>query len=408
MRTKALPILLLAATICRGDDFSITHIGSGSITWDDPHGNGVYTVQWASNLGDPEWSSDWMSLQQIAATGGQITASIPMFFRVVHYPAVTNDMVLVPGGGQPLGPTHSFYMARYEVTVSQYCEFLNNAEQNPSNGRGSNMYFVSNGDVRTAESGSYLFDISDSYLIYDKDAPLGQRYSIFPPGNSDHPITGVSWYGAVKYCNWLTIEDGLGEAERCYSEGISGQNWHPVNLTDAEWQLGFEIAQRLTWINDYAGYRLPMVFSEEAGYFDEFYKAAAWNGTSNTKYCYGRETMTPSDCNYRDSGDPYEIYSIQTTPIGMYDGGTHGGFVTSSNQNQYGIFDLSGNVSEWGTGDGYGAFDFPWSGGSWNQSDSGFNGTYYYHEARWSSSGKADGGGDTYNWMGLRVVRSAP
>ena len=326
---------------------------NGAITWSDPYSNGHFRVQWCASRLSTNWHDDWSSLSQIRSTGGTVTAEIPMFFRVAYFPAtiITDSMpfVLVPGGGQPGGPTYDFYMGKYEVTVEQFITFLNDAQAHAGDARGTNMFFFGNGDVYMDVSRSQnevLFDISNSYLVYSTNVALGARYSTFPD-RVLHPITGVSWYGAIKFCNWLTIHGGRGESQRCFSEGTSPGNWHPANITDAFWADGHDNSERFDWLR-YQGFRLPMDdYASGPSYFNEVYKASAWSGTENVIYAFGRNSITAQDANYSGSLDPFEVYTIKTTPVGYYDGSNHGGaFQTTANSNPYGIHDLCGNVSE--------------------------------------------------------------
>jgi formylglycine-generating enzyme required for sulfatase activity len=52
-----------------------------------------------------------------------------------------------PATQRPSGPEYTFNMGRFEVTVSQYIAFLNDAEGNQDNERGANLAFRSWGDV---------------------------------------------------------------------------------------------------------------------------------------------------------------------------------------------------------------------------------------------------------------------
>lgn len=361
-------ILMMSIKASLADDLFIAQFENGVISWEDNASNGTYRVEWCSSPTNGRWIQDWSSQMQIAATGGILSVEIPLFFRIVHSPRRVGEMVLVAGGGQPQGPQYNFYMSKYETRNEEFAEFLNNAQSNTNNVRGTNMYFSSGGNVYMDQSQSVielLFNISKSRLQYNPLNPIGSRYSVYPD-YIGHPIVGVSWYGAMKYCNWLTIANGRGEEQRCYKEGMSPTNWHPAHLTWAQFNNNFEDSERLAWVNTFSGYRLPMDNqSATANYYNEYFKAAAWTGTSNTLYSFGRSTCNGQDANYRSSADPFDAYIIATTPCGYYDGSNHGGtFQTRSNANFYGIYDLSGNASEWVTEkpDSYSRY----RGGSWN------------------------------------------
>jgi formylglycine-generating enzyme required for sulfatase activity len=311
------------------------------------------------------------------------------------------ETVTVPASdAQPGGPVYDYEIAVAEVTNDQYAAFLNDAElhneaQNPGfgNERGANLKFrlppfggdvgLIVGDGSDVDS---VFDLSRSLLTYDDALPVGQRFGV-TPGKEDHPIVGASWIGAVKYSNWLTIDQGLGIDARCYAEGESELDWFP-------WTIGDEIggtqqatnamrdlteAERLEWVTEFRGFRLPM---DQGGTavgavnavprpYNEWYKAAAWDPDApdfprdvfpgfpfeehtvpidHWTHSFGRDPLTNADANYRNSGDPFDDPDpavIATTPVGYYDGTDHGGvFPTTTNNNRYGIDDMSGNVWE--------------------------------------------------------------
>jgi formylglycine-generating enzyme required for sulfatase activity len=347
-----LAMTVVLANLTYANDFKIVSFStSGELAWQDTNSNGTYTVQWTPSLQDNKWRSDWSGLTQIAATGGIITAKVPMFYRILYRPRLIDELVLISGGGQSLGPSYDFYMAKYEVRNEEFAQFLNDAQMNPTTTRGTNTYYAVNGKVYCnigLSSSTLLFDTSVSKILYNPAAAIGSRYTVHPQ-YLGHPIVGVSWFGCVKYCNWLTISSGRGEEQRCYSEGANYADWRPVHLTSAQWTDGFDFFERQSWVLNYKGFRLPQWDSiDTASDYSEWYKAAAWCGTSNVLYGFGRSSYVGKDANYPSSGDPYETSAIGTTPVGYYNGSVQDGtYQTASNGNYYGIYDLTGNVWEW-------------------------------------------------------------
>jgi len=127
-----------------------------------------------------------------------------------------------------------------------------------------------------------------------------REYKLFKPGHKgrwseqpDYPVETVSWHDAVEYCNWLSDKEGL---KRCYSG--SGDN------TVCDFTKN--------------GYRLPTEAEWEyacrAGTTTEYY----WGNRMNDDYCWY----------YNNSGN-------QIHPVGQ------------KKPNQFGLYDMSGNVREW-------------------------------------------------------------
>jgi len=140
-------------------------------------------------------------------------------------------MVSIPEGTFQMGstlnsneqPLHnitlsSFYIGKYEVTNTDYCEFLN-----------------SQGN-QTEGGGIWINLTGDAYQGITGNGP----YSVIA-GYENRPVVYVSWYGAIAYCNWLSTRHGL---TSCYgpinNRGNDPSVWRTKNgyrlPTEAEWE----------------------------------------------------------------------------------------------------------------------------------------------------------------------------
>jgi len=312
-----------------------------------------------------------------AADGSGVDRTVRLTLAGPHFDV---DLSTVSGSvPQPGGPTYTFYMGRSDVTNADFVTFLNDALARPDRPRGEHLYFdTSTGDVfvntgTVGESGSGpdgrnvpIFSPSAAGQIEFAD---GTYHVVTTPLDfSTHPVTGASWYGAVKYCNWFTLDQGLPASQRCYIEDAAANvaAWRPTTITQTDW-AGRDLidSERANLVSSCRGFRLPM----DDGYnnatasldapddFNEWYKAAAWNAATgrNTLYGFGRDTITGPDANFRCNGDPFEDPADcnlgGSTPVGYFDGSTRaagtGAFVTSRNNNTFTLFDMTGNVHQW-------------------------------------------------------------
>jgi formylglycine-generating enzyme required for sulfatase activity len=139
--------------------------------------------------------------------------------------------VVLGADAQTGGLVYDFRIGWYEILNDQIVEFLNDALANRENGRGQYMYFdvdsgnvyinvFAIGTVGTDGSGTLLFSV----VIGGRISYADNAYRLVNPAYAAHPVVGVSWYGATKFCNWLTLQRGMPPSERVYAEGPSASN----------------------------------------------------------------------------------------------------------------------------------------------------------------------------------------
>jgi formylglycine-generating enzyme required for sulfatase activity len=121
--------------------------------------------------------------------------------------------------------------------------------------------------------------------------------------NDNHPVVLVSWYDAIWYCNWLSIQE---ELQPVYT--INGRN---VNFN-----------------RNASGYRLPT---------EAEWEYACRAGTT-TPFNTGNNILT-AQANY-NGNSPYNNSSAgenrqKTSPVGSF------------SPNSWGLYDMHGNVDEW-------------------------------------------------------------
>ena len=149
------------------------------------------------------------------------------------------------------------------------------------------------------------------------DAP-DRGSSSTDPRNEQLPRTRVSWYEAAQYCNWLTRRElGVTEAagQLCYLPNAAGKFADGVQI-DADFLTR-------------TGYRLPT--SDEWQFACDAVMATAAGKAPDvsTPYFFGQSEILL---------DNYAIYSKDGWDLGE---------VGSKKPNDFGLFDVHGNVWEW-------------------------------------------------------------
>lgn len=128
-------------------------------------------------------------------------------------------------------------------------------------------------------------------------------------GRGKRPVINVSWFDAVEYCNWLSEKQNLTKAYN-----ING------NKVAVDWTAN--------------GYRLPTEAEWEYAARSGG-KKEKWAGTSIESTLYLFANFCDKNCGYNwkivSQNDGY----VSTAPVGGFQ------------SNGVGLYDMSGNVSEW-------------------------------------------------------------
>jgi formylglycine-generating enzyme required for sulfatase activity len=271
---------------------------------------------------------------------------------------------------------YSFEIMKYEVTNVQYASFLIEAKANGYlvdctvqwfNPSGTCVYYPGETHIQYWQNTPHTMGAGDQYHSRMSDQSGDGASSdiywngttfIIEEGYGDHPVSGLSYYGAWAFANYYGLR--LPNKDE-WIKAARGMN---------------------TWAWAYG----PNAEANRANFRGDFYDY----GTSGNN-----EVLDPWDI---DNG----IYSsgLETTPVGFYNGEENQwGYVTVDSPSPYGTYDQSGNVSEYTATRGDNA-NFIIKGGSINHSHTDAWGSI--HSSR-QISGYASG---APNYGGFRCVRT--
>ncbi|MCB1736125.1 MAG: SUMF1/EgtB/PvdO family nonheme iron enzyme [Gammaproteobacteria bacterium] len=186
---------------------------------------------------------------------------------------------------------------------------------------------------RRANESERLVALTRPYFLSEKEVTNAQ-YQAFKPGHDsgfaegqtlnrpEQPVVDVSWDDAARYCNWLSVKDGL-----------------PPAYVEAKGKL-----VPVTPMN--TGYRLP----SEAEWA---YAARVAGRPTPVRYAWGEGFPPPANAgNWADK----RIDDVFAVTVPNYDDGFRvSAPVGSFAPNPAGLYDMGGNVAEW-TGDWYAVY----------------------------------------------------
>lgn len=191
--------------------------------------------------------------------------------------------------------TKNFYMQKYQVTNEQYAAFLNEVGIG-NNGQGKISYTDNNGIKQTNKT--QVFISSHNWGVTHNGTVW-----VAQSGYEKHPVINVTWYGATAFASW-----------------IGGRL-----PTEAQWEYACrgDYMNKATEINT-----LPFGIGDGTKLV---------GGMSNFYVWYSYDINTSSVGGIEDAAGHTSYYKNGTTPVVYY----------STSFNNYGLYDMHGNVWEW-------------------------------------------------------------
>jgi formylglycine-generating enzyme len=227
---------------------------------------------------------------------------------------------------------YHYQISAHETSINQYAEFLNaKAASDPYELYSTEMgIHASAGIVRSGQPGSYTYTVKD--------------------GAGNRPIAFVNWYDSIRFANWMNNGKGNGDTETG-SYTLLGNTPIPSNGATIRRNAGGKVF-------------LPM---DNEWYKAAYHQPAAAGGDPSNYWDYPTRTnIAPSSAAPPgDDSNVANIFVLESDGEETRNGGyaltqkfdlldldvvnylNDGGAYTTSGTH-YGVFDMGGNVWEWG------------------------------------------------------------
>lgn len=279
---------------------------------------------------------------------------MPCFPLAAARAEVVIDMVVVGDPGNTADTNGygtvvaSYQIAKHDVTIGQYTEFLNAvAKTDPHGLYDARMASDKNvaGISQSGTSGSFTYAVTGPFGTN----PAGASSSV------NRPITYVSWYDAARFANWMTNGQGEGSTETGAYDLAGAMPGHaPAKTLGA----AFSIPTENEWYK--AAYYSPTLNSGAGGYYAYATQSNSapgntiGNGANQANYYYA-STYAVTQSSTLDENQNY------ITDVGAFTGSS----------SFYGTFDQSGNVYQWNDLDGMPGMERGLRGGFWGEGQAG-------------------------------------
>ena len=289
-----------------------------------------------------------------------VASGVTAHADVFHMPSGQTSLQFVTVGdaGNAADPTqgygnvrYTYQMGKYDVTVGQYCQFLNAVAKTDTYGlylSGMATAYPTLGITRSGSPGSYSYAVTGSYSQ-----------------GVNCPMFDVAWEDAARFCNWLQN----GQPTRAEGSGTTESGSYDLNGATS-WQALDVVTRSST-----ATYVIPNE--------NEWYKAAYYKGggTNAGYWLYPTQSNTAPINTLPDAGNHANFYDYSSTGNHGYTDPTNrltpvGAFILSDGP--YGTYDMGGDIAQCIEADTY---DTPpnWRGGAVN-SPSYYLESYYVYQ----------------------------
>ena len=232
------------------------------------------------------------------------------------------EWVTVGNAGNPADPTtgfgrvcYEYRIGKYEVTNDQYAAFLNAVAASDPNG----LYNTSMGTdprggiTRSGSAGSYSYSVK--------------------PNMGNKPVNYVNWYGAARFCNWLTNGQGSGDTEAgAYT--LTGPN--SISAVSRNLRNASQVFLPTENERYKAAYHQP---ASQGGDADDYWRHATQSNalpTIATANAIGGIANPGANVINHNIGADWNGQDGNVTTVG-----------SAGNASFYGAFDMNGNVWEW-------------------------------------------------------------